>query len=558
MGQSRKSGFIMQAGILAAAGILVRIIGILYRSPLVAIIGDEGNGYYSTAYTIYTIILLISTNGIPSAVSKIVAGLMAKKQYRNAHKILMGAFCYVFVAGGLASAFCFLFADKIVGESSAMVLKVFTPTIFFSGLLGVFRGYFQAHGSMVQTSFSQIMEQIVNALVSIGAAMLFMSFVKDADTSTQAVYGAMGSAVGTGAGVLTALLFMMAIYRVNSKMFRRRRERDRTKGDLSYGQVFKMIFTMVTPVILSTCIYNMSSATNLELYCEIVEKMKGYTEAQATTLYGLYSGKANPITNIPIAFATAMSSAIIPTISATFEKGDKSGTKKKVGDAIKTTMLISIPSAVGLAVLAKPVVFILYPQPATLDMVARLLQVLAISVVFYGLSTLTNGVLQGTGYVNKPVIHAAIALVIQSAVLVALLMFTPLDIYALALAAVCYSFCMCIMNNLAIRKKLGYKQEIVRTFLIPAAAAAWMGAAAFGVYKGMNLLMVTLGVLEKGTMHWGINCICLIPAVLIAVIIYFALVIRFGAVSRTELKAMPKGTVLVKAAEKLLLFTREQ
>ena len=97
MGQSKKGGFIMQAGILAAAGIIVRIIGILYRSPLVAIIGDEGNGYYSTAYTIYTIILLISTNGIPSAVSKIVAGLLAKKEYRNAHKILMGAFCYVFL-----------------------------------------------------------------------------------------------------------------------------------------------------------------------------------------------------------------------------------------------------------------------------------------------------------------------------------------------------------------------------------------------------------------------------------------------------------------------------
>lgn len=544
----------MQAGILAAAGIIVRIIGILYRSPLVAIIGDEGNGYYSTAYTIYTIILLISTNGIPSAVSKIVAGLMAKKQYRNAHKILMGAFCYVFVAGGLGSVFCFLFADKIVGESSALVLKVFTPTIFFSGLLGVFRGYFQAHGSMLQTSFSQIMEQIVNALVSIGAAMLLMSFVKNADTSTQAVYGAMGSAMGTGAGVLTALLFMMAVYGVNRKMFRRRRERDRTKEELTYGQVFKMIFTMVTPVILSTCIYNMSSATNLELYCEIVESLKGYTEAQATTFYGLYSGKANPITNIPIAFATAMSSAIIPTISGTFEKGDKAGTKKKVGDAIKTTMLISIPSAVGLAVLAKPVVFILYPQQDTLDMVARLLQVLAISVVFYGLSTLTNGVLQGTGYVNKPVIHAAIALVIQSLVLVALLVFTPLDIYALAVAAVCYSFCMCIMNGLSIRRKLGYRQEVVRTFLIPAAAALWMGAAAFLVYKGMNLIMVAAGLLEKGTMHWGLNCVCLLPAVLIAVIIYFALVIKFGALSRAELRAMPKGAVLVRAAEKIHLL----
>ena len=554
MGQSKKGGFIMQAGILAAAGIIVRIIGILYRSPLVAIIGDEGNGYYSTAYTIYTIILLISTNGIPSAVSKIVAGLMAKKQYRNAHKILMGAFCYVFVAGGLASAFCFLFADKIVGSSSAAVLKVFTPTIFFSGLLGVFRGYFQAHGSMLQTSFSQIMEQIVNALVSIGAATVLMGFVRSADTSTQAVYGAMGSAMGTGAGVLTALLFMIAVYSVNRKMFRRRRERDRSKEELTYGQVFKMIFTMVTPVILSTCIYNMSSATNLEIYCSIVEKLRGYTEAQATTYYGLYSGKANPITNIPIAFATAMSSAIIPTISATFEKGDQKGTIKKVADAVKTTMLISIPAAVGMGVLAKPVVFVLYPQKATLDMVATILAVLAISVVFYGLSTLTNGVLQGTGYVNKPVIHAAIALVIQTGILVLLLTFTNLDIYALAVAAVCYSFCMCLMNGVSIRRKLGYKQEFKRTFALPAIAAACMGVIAFGVYEGMELLMVQIGVMEKGNMNWSGNVICLIPTILVAVIVYFALVIKLKAVTQDELKAMPKGATIVRLAKKIHLL----
>ena len=554
MEKSKKSGFIMQAGILAAAGIIVRIIGILYRSPLVAIIGDEGNGYYSTAYTIYTIILLISTNGIPSAVSKIVAGLLAKKEYRNAHKILVGAFCYVLVAGGLASMACFLFADSLVGKSSAAVLKVFTPTIFFSGLLGVFRGYFQAHGSMLQTSFSQIMEQIVNALVSIGAALLFMSFVSKADASTQAVYGAMGSALGTGAGVVTALLFMVAVYRLNSKMFIRRRERDRTETELTYGQVFKMIITMVTPVILSTCIYNMSSATNLELYCQIVEKLRGYTEAQATTYYGLYSGKANPITNIPIAFATAMSAAIIPTISGSFEKGDREGTRKKIGDAIKTTMLISIPSAVGLVVLAKPIVFILYPQRDTLDIVARLLQVLAVSVVFYGLSTLTNGVLQGTGYVNKPVVHAAVSLVIQSAVLVALLTYTPLDIYALAVAAVCYSLCMCALNGVSIRSKLKYQQEIVRTFCLPAVAALGMGVGAFFVYEGMERFMVVLGVLEAGTISWMTNCICLIVAIVIAVIIYFALIVKLGAVNEGELLAMPKGRVLVKTAKKLRLL----
>ena len=159
-----------------------------------------------------------------------------------------------------------------------------------------------------------------------------------------------------------------------------------------------------------------------------------------------------------------------------------------------------------------------------------------------------------TGYVNKPVIHAAIALVIQSLVLVVLLVFTPLDIYALALAAVCYSFCMCIMNGFSIRRKLGYKQEVVRTFLIPSVAALGMGAAAFLVYQGMNLLFVTMGLLEKGTMHWGLNCVCLVPAVLIAIIIYFALVIKFGAINRKEMRAMPKGATLVKMAEKLHLL----
>lgn len=546
----------MQAGILAAAGIIVRMIGILYRSPLVAIIGDEGNGYYNTAYVIYTIILLISSYSIPSAVSKVIAARLAKKEYRNAHKIFMGAFCYVIVVGGIGSSVCFLFAEQLVGQNSAQVLRVFAPTIFLSGLLGVFRGYFQAHRSMLQTSFSQILEQILNAAVSIGAALLFISFVSDKDATTQAIYGAMGSAVGTGAGVLIALLFMVAVYGMNRKMFRRRRERDKTEEELSYGQVFRLIFFMVTPVLLSTCIYNMSNATNLNLYCRMQEALKGYTETQSTLFYGLFSGKANQIVNIPIALATAMSSAIIPTISGSFEQGDRKGTNQKIGSAIKTTMLISIPAAVGLAVLAKPVVYVLYPQKGTVDMVARLVQVLAVSVVFYGLSTLSNAVLQGTGYVNKPVIHAAVALVIQAGVLAALLYFTPMDLYALAVAAICYSFCMCVMNGISIRKKLQYRQEVFRTFVLPVVASLWMGAIAWLIYEGCDGILNLAGLGTTGELGWWNNILCLIPAFLSGVLVYFALVIKLGAISGRELAAMPKGGTLVSVAKKLHLLKR--
>lgn len=553
MAKNRKNGFILQAGILAAAGVITRIIGILYRSPLVAIIGDEGNGYYSAAYTIYTIILLISTNGIPSAVSKIVAAKLAKKEYRNAHKIFIGAFCYVIIAGGLASAACFFFADKIAGEKSADVLRIFTPTIFLSGVLGVYRGYFQAHGSMLQTSFSQVLEQIANALISIGAALLFISFAPAGDTSQRAVYGAMGSAAGTGAGVLTALLFMILAYRINKGMFLRRRQQDTTRSELTYRQVFKMIFTMVTPVILSTCIYNVSSFSNLQIYSEIGERLKGYTETQVTTYYGYYSGKANPITNIPIAFAAAMSIAIIPTISGSYEKGEKKETNRKIGDGIKTAMLISIPSAVGMAVLAKPVVYILYPQPESLEIVARLLQLMAASVIFYSLSTITNGVLQATGYVNKPMIHAAAALVLQTVLLAGLLLLTPMDIYAMALAAVFYSLCVSIFNGITIRRKLRYRQEMIKTFILPFVASLWMGAAAFFVYRGIDKIFLLLKLQQPGEMSWTLNCISLGISVVTAAVIYFILVIKLGAISKKELVAIPKGRILVKIAEKLHL-----
>ena len=343
MGKKKNSNnFVMQAGILAAAGIICRIIGILYRSPLAAVIGDEGNGYYSSAYEIYTIILLVSSYSIPSAISKVIAQRLALKEYRNAQKIFRCAIGYVVVVGGLASLFTFFGAGLLVGGNSIPVLRIFAPTIFFSGLLGVLRGYFQAHGTMVPTSFSQIVEQILNAVVSILAAFLLIKAVSDSDTTTQAVYGASGSAIGTGSGVIIALLFMLGVFLLNKEYINRKVKRDNSSQVLSTGEVYKIIITMVTPVILSTFIYNFNTSLNLTIYTRIMEHVKGFTEAEAYTQYGLFSGKAKQISNIPIAIASAMSSAMIPGISGSFAQGDIAGTNRRIGTAIKTTMFLSL------------------------------------------------------------------------------------------------------------------------------------------------------------------------------------------------------------------------
>lgn len=380
--QKKKDSFIKQAGILAMAGIICRIIGILYRSPLTGIIGDEGNGYYSVAYNIYTIILLVSSYSIPSAISKVIAQKLAMKEYRNAQRIFYCSIIYVVVVGGLASLFTYFGAGILVQSNSIGVLKVFAPTIFISGLLGVLRGYFQAHRTMVPTSISQIIEQIMNAVISILAAYLLMQTVADSDSTTIAIYGATGSAIGTGTGVLIAFIFMLLVYLVNRKIIHKRLETDTHSTVAPYSEIIISLLLTVTPFILSTFIYNSTTSLNQTIYSKILINLKGMDEVSVTTQYGIFAGKSVVIANIPIAIASAISSAVIPSIAGSYIQGDLTETNRKVDKATKTTMMIAIPAAVGLAALSIPIVRLLFPQKESMYQAAGLLCVLSITVVF--------------------------------------------------------------------------------------------------------------------------------------------------------------------------------
>ena len=572
---NKKSNFLVQAGILAAAGFISRIIGLLYRSPLTAIIGDLGNGYYQAAYNIYTIILLISSYSIPSAISKVIAQKLAVKEYRNAHRIFRCSVWYVLAVGGVASLFLFFGAGFLVDGAAIPVLRVFAPTIFLYGLLGVLRGYFQAHRSMVQTSISQILEQIANALVSIGAALLLIHmFVPDSVAQiaemlgktlsgqpaiygaaagavlagqdaayevNHAMYGAIGSALGTGAGVGIGLLFMWSVYALNRGVLLCRADRDRNHEVESYRDISKLIVMVVTPFILSTAAYNLSTSLNSTVYLKLYRAVKGLDEATVYANYGVFSGKAVTICNIPVAFASAMTSAMIPAVAQLMAQENYEGTRLRVGMAVKSTMILAIPCGVGMFVLAKPVTWLLFPQKATIDLAARLLMAMAVSVVFFSLSTLSSSVLQGIGKVNTPIYNALIALAVQTVTLVVLLLYTNLDLYALVIANIVYSGLMCILNQVAVRRAIDYRQEFRHTFLLPFAAAAVMGVVAFLVYHGLYLLTSS-------------TVVSVIPAILIAAGVYFVLLILFRAVTEQELRGLPKGYLLVKVAKKCRLM----
>lgn len=506
---SRSKSIVKQASILAAAGILVRIIGLLYRSPLNIMIGDEGSGYYSTAYNIYALILLISSYSIPTAISKLISEKLALNQYNNAQKILKCSFVYICIIGGGAALVAFILAPFIVTENAVLALRVLCPTIFLSGLLGVFRGYFQAHQTTLYTSISQIIEQIFNAVVSIGAAYLFIQPYLQTGGSTMATYGAAGSALGTGVGVLIGLIYMIFMYLKRKNDFILQNDSDNYED--SYKDIFKMILNIVTPIIIATCIYNLVSTIDMYLLYFSMG-MKGTSDAMIATYWNVYATKYITLQNVPVALASAMSTASIPAISTAWATKNIKETIKHIKSGINITMLILIPAAVGIAVLSYPIMGLLFPQKETIELASHLLSFGASAVVFYGLSTLSNGMLQAIGLVKVPLKNATIALICHVILVIGLLFFTPLGLYSLLIGNCTYALQVCYLNQKALRKKLHYRQEIRRTYILPIIASAIMGIIVYISYS--LLLKITKMVF-----------IPLVVSIFFGVIIYFIIIL---------------------------------
>lgn len=509
----RSSSIVKQASILALAGIIVRIIGVLYRSPLTAMILDEGNGYYSTAYNIYALVLLISSYSIPTAISKLISEKIALHEYKNIKRILQCIFIYVCVIAGGAAIVLFIIAPFIVDVNAVPALKVLCPTVFLSGLLGVFRGYFQAHKVTLYTSVSQIIEQVFNAGVALVAAYIFIQPYVGVNATKVGSYGAAGSALGTGAGVLVGLIYMIFMYLKKKNTFEEEIHQDEDQDEHidTYKEIFQMIIHIITPIILATCVYNLVTTVDMYIFY-FAQSFQGVDKVAYYTYYGVYSGKYIVLQNVPVALASAMSTAAIPSISSSWAVGHKKETKEHITSGISVTMLILIPAAVGMAVLAYPIMGTLFPQKATIVMATKLLMFGSPAIVLFGLSTLTNGILQAIGEVQIPLRNASKALIIHCLILAVLLLITPFGTYALVFGNCLYAFLVCYYNQKELRKIIGYKQEIKRTYLIPLIASTIMGIIVGIVYYGLFSLIHRVVV-------------PLFISVVIGIIVYFVIII---------------------------------
>ena len=552
MGSSRKdSNFLVQGSILAAASIISRIIGLLYRLPMTDIIGDTGNNYYSCAFEIYNIMLIISSYSLPLAVSKLVSARMAKRERRAAYQILKGALVFATIAGAAVALIVYFgaefFTSMLQTPLSVIALKILAPVLIVVALLGVLRGFFQGLGNMIPSAISQVIEQIVNAIVSIWAAYVLFQYGSKAGQALGdpdrygAAYGAAGGTLGTNLGAVSALLFMLFVFYAYMRVFKRKMRRERNVQVDSFGYIMKILVITIIPVLLSSTIYNISGIIDQGLFKNIAV-MQGRSIEQIDVWWGVFSGKYKVLINVPISIASAMAASSVPSLSASYAAGDKEAVNSQINAAIRFIIVIATPCCIGLAVLAKPIFTLLFPGTiSSLDSATTMMWVGAIAVVFYSLSTLTNGLLQGIDQLKIPVKNAAIALVAHVILLVTLMLFFRLDIYAVVIANAFFAFLVCILNAIALQRYAGYKQEFQKTFIIPAIASAGMGVIAYGAYA--MFFYVTKS-----------NLISIVVSIVLAAIVYFVALLLLKGLTEDEIRKFPKGHVLVQVAKTMKLL----
>lgn len=537
MGKSNDNTLVKNASFLMMAALISKLIGMLYKSPLSSTLGESGYAYFQFAQNAYFILLMIASFSIPQAVSKIMAEKIAFKRYLDAQRVFYCALLYAVVFGGAVALFCLFGTRLLVPDSMAgarFALQMLAPTIFLSGILGVFRGYFQAYRNMMPTSLSQIIEQIFVAVMALVMSSTFIGMNAGKSEEVISQWGAAGATLGTGAGVTSALLFMLLVYFLNRKRIRKRIKNDKYSVNENYGVLMKSIVLIIMPIILSAFVYNVNGYINSYLYSGILG-WRGFASKLLEINYAEYGYFATLI-NIPLTLASTAPTSMIPEVSAAYAKNDIEGANGKIDRAVWISMFISIPASVGLAVLSEPIVKVLFN--GTNGVAGHLLILGAITVILNGNSNISNGVLQGIGKPKIPMIHAAIALVADLVIMVILMLFTNVGIYGVVICMIVYAVVMCLLNDHSMKRYMGYKNPWKSAYFAPVMASVPMGIVAAVVYYGLHALL-------------PITIICLGIAVVMACGVYFVAYLFFSKPTQEEMYAMPMGRTLYKVASKV-------
>lgn len=546
-----KSTFFGGAAILAAGIAIVKLIGALYKIPIANILGDEGNGHFSNAYVIYNLLLMVSTAGLPIALSKTISEAHTIGRKNQVNRIFRVALVSFFVLGVVSFVVMFQFAEPLArwqGDAMAVnAVRALAPACFFVCIISAFRGYAQGHSDMVPTSVSQIIEAAGKLVIGVALAWYFMSITAGTEVA------AAGAIFGVTAGAGLALIFL--IFNHNRRGNAETLESDDQPD--STGKILKRLLVIAVPITIGASVVPVTTWLDTYQVQNILRTvLQGAESAEyykalhlvdpVVAAYGSYQ-KAINVFNLPSSFMVALTACIIPAISACWMRRDQAGASRIAESSLRVGSLLAFPAGIGLTALAAPIMRLLYLDTDH-SVADPCMAVLGIASIFVCLMFICNAILQASGFVNLPIFAMVLGCVAKLMVNNYLVRREDFGIVGAPIGTlVCY-FIVAVLELIIIKRVIPKPPNYIRIFAKPLLASILMG---IGVWAGYGLLSKALlsisrfqsVVEESGAMVIsGLgNAIATMGAIGIGVIIYGVLIVSLKAISKEDLALMPKG-----------------
>ena len=530
MSKEKKQSFMGGVTVLAISTILVKICGALYKIPLGNILGDEGITHFNTAYNIYAVLLTLSTAGLPLALSKLVSEADSLGRSNQVRRCFRAAMALFLIIGAAGTAAMLLFTEQLAAWMNNSLaywpIKALGVSVICVSVMCAYRGYAQGRRNMVPTAVSQMIESFFKLLVGLPLAWVLI------DRGFSLDIGAAGAIVGVSAGIVLAMLYMIA------NNLRHRGDLPRS-GDVpeSYGTVFKRLLWLGIPITIGQAGMSILNMLDQKIIMGQLQSVLGLAETSAASLFGQYTFSSNLYNLLP-GFLPAVAISLVPAISVAAARRDHQEVNRVVSASFRLIAVLAIPSGVGLSVLAEPILLLLYPaKQAAAAAAAYHLRILGIASIFVCLMLLTNSIMQAHNKVRLPIYTMLIGGVVKVAINYLLVGNPDINIKGAPIGTlVCYAL-IALMNLALVYGLLEEKPSYLSYFLKPALASAVMGAAAWGC---QGLFSRFLG---GGFARQALATLLAIGA---AVVVYAVLVIALRIITREDLKLVPKGEKIAR------------
>lgn len=536
---TKKQSFLGGAFVLAIGTAIVKVIGLLFKVPLNGIITEAGFGYFTTAYDIYSLLLIVSTAGLPVAMSRMISEARALGRTKQIQQIYRTALIVFLILGIIGSGGMLILCKQLAAwmeqPNAWFAILCLAPALFFIGIISAQRGYFQGQGNMTPTSVSQVFEALCKLFIGLGAASLAMKL------TGSYVYAAGSAIIGITLGTVVSALYLTIKHRKGQKQIDELCTDDTV---LSFGGTAKSLLAIAIPITLGAACLQLIALIDAKIVMHQLNATGFNVPAldpsikeatQADVLKGIYNF-TQTIFNLPCAFITPLTISAIPAITECLTKNDESDARKTTESAIRVMGLIAIPCSVGLAVLAEPIVATLggySNEYGNLTTATWLMAILGVVVIFNSFVLVSNSILQANKHVVWPVINMVAGGVVKVAVNYFLVGIRDINIIGAPIGTLACYITIAVLNIITMRHVMPQPPKLVKNLYKTLIAAIPMGAAAYGA----NFLLTKLG--------FGALIRCG-GAIIIAAVVYIIMVLLLRIITKDDCELLPKGDKIAK------------